>query len=186
MEQEEKQTDNSNQEEPSESSDTKEAVEGDQHLICQQCNSDFLFSEREQKFFLEMGFVPPRYCPECRKARKRDNNKNSSDWKEFYEVDCHKCGDKTTVPFKPVNGRPVYCKSCLSDIRSENGEYHDNGRPIQNGSQAPETLNDVLGIGISMMEDAERPYMELDTSVTAILSGFGIGQSLADEPVVKD
>lgn len=28
------------------------------------------------------------------------------------EVTCSACEKKTTVPFKPTKGRPVYCKSC--------------------------------------------------------------------------
>jgi CxxC-x17-CxxC domain-containing protein len=26
---------------------------------------------------------------------------------------CSQCGKETTVPFKPTQGRPVYCKECF-------------------------------------------------------------------------
>lgn len=29
------------------------------------------------------------------------------------EIKCDDCGEKSTVPFKPTKGRPVYCKSCF-------------------------------------------------------------------------
>jgi len=30
----------------------------------------------------------------------------------MFPVTCAACGAETTVPFKPREGRPVYCKDC--------------------------------------------------------------------------
>ncbi|MCD6500697.1 type IV secretion system DNA-binding domain-containing protein [bacterium] len=38
---------------------------------------------------------------------------------ELYDAKCQKCGKWTKVPFKPLPGRPVYCKSCLKKIEKE-------------------------------------------------------------------
>lgn len=35
-----------------------------------------------------------------------------------FEVTCSSCGKTTFVPFEPEEGRPVYCKDCLSKIKS--------------------------------------------------------------------
>lgn len=30
-----------------------------------------------------------------------------------YEATCSKCGNSCEVPFKPVNGKPVFCRDCF-------------------------------------------------------------------------
>lgn len=32
--------------------------------------------------------------------------------REMHDVVCSECGAQTQVPFKPADGRPVYCKDC--------------------------------------------------------------------------
>jgi CxxC-x17-CxxC domain-containing protein len=31
---------------------------------------------------------------------------------------CSQCGKPTTVPFRPTQGRPVYCRDCFQQRRS--------------------------------------------------------------------
>lgn len=42
-------------------------------------------------------------------------NKNYS--KQLFDVICARCGIKTQVPFKPVQGRSVYCRLCYQSIK---------------------------------------------------------------------
>ena len=42
----------------------------DQHLTCADCGHDFLWSAREQDFYREKGFQPPKRCKDCARARK--------------------------------------------------------------------------------------------------------------------
>jgi len=35
-----------------------------------------------------------------------------------FKVNCSKCNEATEVPFKPTEGRPVYCRTCYSKMRS--------------------------------------------------------------------
>ena len=42
----------------------------DQHLTCADCGHDFVWTERDQAFFAEKGFEPPRRCKDCRRAKK--------------------------------------------------------------------------------------------------------------------
>ncbi len=37
------------------------------------------------------------------------------------EITCDDCGEKSTVPFKPTKGRPVYCKSCFEKRKKSRG-----------------------------------------------------------------
>lgn len=39
-------------------------------LKCQDCGEEFVFSERDQEFYEEKGFLPPKRCRFCRNARK--------------------------------------------------------------------------------------------------------------------
>ncbi len=34
--------------------------------------------------------------------------------REFFKATCSDCGKECEVPFKPTNGRPVYCRDCFS------------------------------------------------------------------------
>lgn len=42
----------------------------DKVIKCQDCGEDFNFTEKDQKFYQEKGFEPPKRCHFCRKARK--------------------------------------------------------------------------------------------------------------------
>ena len=48
----------------------------DKTLICIDCGKEFIFTEGEQEFYKEKGFEnEPKRCPDCRRARKQQNNK---------------------------------------------------------------------------------------------------------------
>ncbi|MDN7025324.1 hypothetical protein FGU65_10535 [Methanoculleus sp. FWC-SCC1] len=37
--------------------------------------------------------------------------------REFHKATCADCGVECEVPFKPTEGRPVYCRDCLPKHR---------------------------------------------------------------------
>ncbi|HLE47963.1 MAG TPA: CxxC-x17-CxxC domain-containing protein [Candidatus Thermoplasmatota archaeon] len=41
----------------------------------------------------------------------------SSGPREMHDAVCAKCNNKTQVPFRPTEGRPVYCRDCFSTMR---------------------------------------------------------------------
>jgi len=41
--------------------------------------------------------------------------------REMHKATCSDCGTETEVPFKPIEGRPVYCRDCY--------QKHKNDRP---------------------------------------------------------
>ncbi len=54
--------------------------------------------------------------------RGGNNNRGSfrggnSGPREMHKVICSDCGVETEVPFKPTEGRPVYCRDCLPNHR---------------------------------------------------------------------
>ena len=44
---------------------------------------------------------------------------------EFHPATCATCGKQTTVPFKPVEGRPVYCRDCFQKSKTQEGRSDD-------------------------------------------------------------
>lgn len=80
----------------------------DEKLICEECGCEFVFTAGEQEFYAEKGLGnKPKRCPECRKARKQQRKKR------LYDAVCSKCGISTKVPFKPIEGKEVFCRDCF-------------------------------------------------------------------------
>lgn len=85
----------------------------DKVLTCQDCGKEFVFTAGEQEFYAEKGFTnEPKRCSECRIQRRRQRNGP----REMHDAICAKCGAETQVPFKPTNGRPVYCSECFKEL----------------------------------------------------------------------
>lgn len=51
-----------------------------------------------------------------------DNNRFSGP-REMHDTTCSDCGKETQVPFKPTEGRPVYCKDCFQKHREPRNNY---------------------------------------------------------------
>lgn len=77
---------------------------------------------------------------------------------EGHIVQCSMCGNETSVPFEPEEGRPVYCQDCLKKIKS--GEV----RPVRLPNyqrKKKETYKDLSALGIEFSpEREERPQRE--------------------------
>lgn len=86
----------------------------DKTLVCKDCGQEFVFTASEQDFYEEKGFMnEPQRCKPCRDARK--NSRGSQ--REMFDAVCASCGKTCKVPFKPTEGRPVYCSDCFSRQR---------------------------------------------------------------------
>ena len=82
----------------------------DKTLVCKECGNEFIFSAGEQEFFAEKGFVnEPQRCKPCRDARKNAG-------RVIYTGVCAACGGEAKVPFKPREGRAVYCSECFAKM----------------------------------------------------------------------
>ena len=88
----------------------------DRMLTCVDCRNEFVFSAGEQEFFSEKGFSNiPRRCPACRGKRKFPPQKSVH---PETRVSCAACGQETTVPFRPTQGRPILCRLCFANRRA--------------------------------------------------------------------
>lgn len=86
----------------------------DKVLVCQECGKEFIWTAGEQEFYAEKGFInEPKRCPECCSARKSRDKPQ----RQMYDAICAACGKPCKVPFKPTEGRPVYCSDCFAKMR---------------------------------------------------------------------
>lgn len=95
----------------------------DKTILCIDCNAHFIWSVGEQVFFRDKQLQnPPKRCKECKQAKNERiaaiAAAQASGVRQRIEVavNCARCGESTTVPFYPSQGRPVYCRSCFLEM----------------------------------------------------------------------
>ena len=108
---------------------------------CVDCGAEFEFTTREQLYYQEQGWNPPRRCKTCRAKRKPASgdpynsreaatekqppaelagavSEDGSPLHQKFRVNCSSCGIETSVPFKPDPKRPAFCKACLAKSKA--------------------------------------------------------------------
>ncbi len=90
----------------------------DKVLKCAECGAEFVFTAGEQMFFADKGFKnEPKRCKACKSKRSQVAGSGNYQRTET-KTTCSQCGKETTVPFKPTQGRPVFCRECFQQRRS--------------------------------------------------------------------
>jgi CxxC-x17-CxxC domain-containing protein len=92
----------------------------DKVLKCADCGAEFVFTAGEQMFFTDKGFKnEPKRCKACKANRAQGAVSGSGGYQRVEtKTVCSQCGKETTVPFKPTQGRPVYCRECFQHRRT--------------------------------------------------------------------
>lgn len=92
----------------------------DRTIMCVDCSEEFIWTAGEQVFFHDKGLKnEPKRCKPCKQAKNERlaaiTAAQTSGVRQRIEVSvqCAQCGQQTTVPFYPSQGRPVYCRSCF-------------------------------------------------------------------------
>src|SRR4026209_1150711 len=87
----------------------------DKALRCVDCGSDFIWKAGEQLFFADKQFKnEPKRSKACKAKRANRVNAGASRRDRIEtQTTCSACGKDTTVPFRPTQGRPVFCKECF-------------------------------------------------------------------------
>jgi CxxC-x17-CxxC domain-containing protein len=103
----------------------------DRLLVCIDCGDSFIWSAGEQAFFRDKQLTnPPKRCKGCKQAKNERlaaielAQSKGIRQKITVKAVCAGCGEQTTVPFYPSQGRPVYCRACFQKNQ-------------KNGSQPP-------------------------------------------------
>ena len=58
------------------------------NIKCQDCEEEFVFTVREQKFYQDKGYANPIRCKKCRalkKEREAEKQRLENEFKEIYE-----------------------------------------------------------------------------------------------------
>jgi CxxC-x17-CxxC domain-containing protein len=97
----------------------------DKVLTCVDCGADFIFTAGEQIFFRDKNFKnQPKRCKNCKSKRVAvlSTTQAVGSPHHFARVEtraiCSQCGKETTVPFRPTQGRPIFCRECFTQKRS--------------------------------------------------------------------
>lgn len=110
----------------------------DRILTCVDCGSEFVFTAGEQLFFHEKQFKnDPKRCKKCKTKRGSSGSRVRTETR----TTCSECGEETTVPFKPTQGRPVLCRACFQKQISSAP-----AAPAQPGPDAEEPAPEALAI----------------------------------------
>ena len=89
----------------------------DRILKCSECGAEFVFTAGEQHLFHDKNFKnEPKRCKACKS--KRQAGPSGAGKAETMTI-CSQCGRETTVPFKPTQGRPVYCRECFLSRKTQ-------------------------------------------------------------------
>jgi CxxC-x17-CxxC domain-containing protein len=87
----------------------------DRVLKCIDCGAEFVFTAGEQLFFHDKDFKnDPKRCKQCKAKRASSGSRVRPETR----TRCAQCGEETTVPFKPTQGRPVLCRVCFKQQRT--------------------------------------------------------------------
>lgn len=93
----------------------------DKVIKCVDCGQDFVFTAGEQLFFHDKQFKnEPKRCKGCKakRAQTLGVTQSSAPPKVETRTVCSNCGKETTVPFKPTQGRPVFCRECFQQKKT--------------------------------------------------------------------
>lgn len=114
----------------------------DKTITCTDCGEEFIHSADDQTRYAERGFEhEPKRCRPCREKRKASGGGGGGSYggggggnyggggggrggdapREMHDATCAECGAQTTVPFKPTQGRPVFCRDCYRAKRGSAG-----------------------------------------------------------------
>ena len=107
-------------------SDPKPAAEfQDKGIKCVDCGGEFIWTAGEQVFYHDKGLKnPPKRCKSCKQAKNERlaaisaSQAGATRQRIEVSITCAQCGQQTTVPFYPSQGRPVYCRACFLAGRS--------------------------------------------------------------------
>jgi CxxC-x17-CxxC domain-containing protein len=157
----------------------------DRRIICVNCGDEFLFTVGEQAFYAEKGLThAPTRCKKCRSQRKGPRPegaaaaaepaaRSAGPAREMYTTTCANCGKETQVPFKPVSGRPVYCRDCFRERKGAAAEPARGARPARparapRGESAPtggrmqgavKWFNEAKGFGFIQEDGGEELFV---------------------------
>ena len=106
----------------------------------------------------------------------RDSGRRSFE-KQMHEVTCDKCGKRCEVPFKPTEGKPVYCSDCFektgnsSKYGDRDSKRFDRGSYNRSGGRDSERFS-KRDSGSSKPEQFTKEFEQLNRKLDTILKAL--------------
>ena len=103
------------------------------------------FSKRDSSRF--RGRDSDRFSRGASSSRGRDSDRSrgrdseQSFEKKMHSVTCDKCGERCEVPFRPTEGKPVYCYNCF---KKEDNHESKHSTSKNEFDQINEKLNKIM------------------------------------------
>ena len=87
----------------------------DKHLTCVDCGTEFIWTAGEQTVLRGQELQERAEALQGVQGQACQSSGRVRGMRERVETatNCSACGKETTVPFKPTQGRPVFCKECF-------------------------------------------------------------------------
>ncbi len=150
----------------------------DRILKCSDCGNEFIFTAGEQLFFFDRQFKnDPKRCKLC-KAKRAGFGRTAEGAPVLAELPlsrtetrtkCSSCDVETTVPFKPTQGRPVFCRSCFQTKRA----------PAMNGTATSLDGLAMSPVDVAGMASVELQHASIGAEVLALHAGEESSRAMA-------
>ena len=92
----------------------------------------------------------------------RDAGRRNDGPREMFKTVCSSCGKECEVPFKPTNGKPVYCSECFERMSPRTNDGGRSERPKNDRFERPERNRSDFG------ERPQAPRLDNKAELNAI------------------
>jgi len=123
------------------------------------------------------------------RSGERDSGRRSFE-KQMHEVTCDKCGKRCEVPFKPTEGKPVYCSDCFEKTGNSNRYGDRDSRGSDRGSYNRSGGRDSgrfskRDSGSNKPEQFIKEFDQLNRKLDTILKALEVprNEQVAEKPV---
>lgn len=99
----------------------------------------------------------------------------------MHQAVCDACGDNCEVPFRPVDGRPVFCSGCFRKDRDEGNQDHNRGKDRFESSPRRQDHQSGNPYG----EQLAKIHAKLDTILTLLSRGTASSSKHFDDKVTE-
>jgi len=135
----------------------------DRILRCSDCGEDFVFTAGEQLFFSDSDFQnDPKRCKTCKV--KRSGGHKPGIVRAETRTNCSVCGIETTVPFKPTQGRPMFCRACFK-LEKTSVTPAEASRVIAAAASESTQMTALSMTGATLPEMAATPHVDVAQSL---------------------
>lgn len=100
------------------------------------------------------------------RSRGRSSFGSDRGSKEMFSTTCSNCGKPCEVPFRPTNGKPVYCSDCFEKMggRDSQPRFEKPERSSFRSNNEFEQLNAKIDRILNLLEEKKETKAKKDTS----------------------